>query len=142
MTYEHKVQYYETDAMKIVHHSNYIRWMEEARVHFLEQIGCPLESLEEMGITIPVLDVSCKYINMTRFGESAEVTAFIDEFKGVRMHVKYIIRRSSDGEVSCTAESSHCFLKDGKVINLKRKYPEIYARFESEICNDDGHKNG
>lgn len=29
--YLHKVQYYETDKMGIAHHSNYIRWMEEAR---------------------------------------------------------------------------------------------------------------
>ena len=27
--YEHRAQYYETDQMGIVHHSNYIRWMEE-----------------------------------------------------------------------------------------------------------------
>ena len=37
--YEHKVQYYETDGMGIVHHSNYIRWFEEARVDLLEQLG-------------------------------------------------------------------------------------------------------
>ena len=37
--YIHKVQYYETDKMGITHHSNYIRWMEEARVDFMEQIG-------------------------------------------------------------------------------------------------------
>lgn len=37
--YLHKVQYYETDKMGIAHHSNYIRWMEEARVDFLEKIG-------------------------------------------------------------------------------------------------------
>ena len=36
---EHKVQYYETDGMGIVHHSNYIRWFEEARVGLLEQLG-------------------------------------------------------------------------------------------------------
>ena len=30
--YEHIVQYYETDQMKVVHHSNYIRWFEEARI--------------------------------------------------------------------------------------------------------------
>ena len=36
---EHKVQYYETDGMGIVHHSNYIRWFEEARVDLLEQLG-------------------------------------------------------------------------------------------------------
>ena len=37
--YDHKVQYYETDGMGIVHHSNYIRWFEEARVDLLEQLG-------------------------------------------------------------------------------------------------------
>ena len=34
MEYIHTVQYYETDKMGITHHSNYIRWMEEARVDF------------------------------------------------------------------------------------------------------------
>ena len=37
----HKAQYYETDQMGIIHHSNYIRWFEEARVGFLEEIGYP-----------------------------------------------------------------------------------------------------
>ena len=37
--YTHKVQYYETDKMGITHHSNYIRWMEEARVDMLEKIN-------------------------------------------------------------------------------------------------------
>ena len=37
--YRHIVQYYETDKMGITHHSNYIRWMEEARIDFLRQIG-------------------------------------------------------------------------------------------------------
>ena len=37
--YRHKVQYYETDKMGITHHSNYIRWMEEARIWFLSEIG-------------------------------------------------------------------------------------------------------
>ena len=37
--YIHKVQYYETDKMGLTHHSNYIRWMEEARVAWLEELG-------------------------------------------------------------------------------------------------------
>jgi acyl-CoA thioester hydrolase len=37
--YPHKVQYYETDQMGVVHHSNYIRWFEEARSDFHDQIG-------------------------------------------------------------------------------------------------------
>ena len=46
---EHKVQYYETDGMGIVHHSNYIRWFEEARVDLLEQLGFGYDRIEEAG---------------------------------------------------------------------------------------------
>ena len=47
--YDHKVQYYETDGMGIVHHSNYIRWFEEARVDLLEQLGFGYDRIEEAG---------------------------------------------------------------------------------------------
>ena len=52
--YEHKVQYYETDQMGIVHHSNYIRWFEEARVDVLDQIGIGYKKMEEAGVISPV----------------------------------------------------------------------------------------
>ena len=38
--YEHNAKYYETDQMGCVHHSNYIRWMEEARVDLMDQMYC------------------------------------------------------------------------------------------------------
>ena len=47
--YLHKVQYYETDQMGFVHHANYLRWFEEARLDFLEQIGLPYPMMEEKG---------------------------------------------------------------------------------------------
>ena len=59
--YQHTVQYYETDRMGITHHSNYIRWMEEARVDFLAQLGWNLERLEAMGAVSPVTALDVKY---------------------------------------------------------------------------------
>ena len=52
-TFEHKAQYYETDKMGVVHHSNYIRWFEEARVDFMEKAGLPYDKMEESGIMMP-----------------------------------------------------------------------------------------
>ena len=66
-TYKHKVQYYETDKMGITHHSNYIRWMEEARVNWLEKIGWSFEKLENLGMLSPVVEIKCKYMNSTKF---------------------------------------------------------------------------
>ena len=34
--YLRKVHYHETDKMGITHHTNYIKWMEEARIDFLD----------------------------------------------------------------------------------------------------------
>ena len=67
--YVRKVQYYETDRMGIAHHSNYIRWMEEARTDTLEQIGLPYDKIERAGILIPVLGVACDYSISFRYSE-------------------------------------------------------------------------
>ena len=45
--YERSVYYYETDRMQIVHHSNYIRWIEEARLDWMRQIGWDYKSIED-----------------------------------------------------------------------------------------------
>ena len=35
--YRRRVNYYETDRMGVVHHSNYLRLIEEARLAWIEQ---------------------------------------------------------------------------------------------------------
>ena len=57
-TYLRTVNYYETDKMGVVHHSNYIRYFEEARTYFMEQVGYPYERLEREGIMSPVIGIS------------------------------------------------------------------------------------
>lgn len=59
--YIHKTQYYETDTMKIVHHSNYVRWMEEARCDMLEQMGIGYDIMENKAFSAP----SCPYTAIT-----------------------------------------------------------------------------
>ena len=72
--YEHHAQYYETDQMGCVHHSNYIRWMEEARVNLMEQMGCGYKAMEASGIMSPVLEVHCQYRSMVRFDDHVKDT--------------------------------------------------------------------
>jgi len=46
--YEHHAKYYETDQMGIIHHSNYVKWMEEARLDLMDQIGLNYRQMEDM----------------------------------------------------------------------------------------------
>lgn len=80
-TYIHKVRYYETDKMGITHHSNYIRWMEEARIDFLECIGYSYAQLEHDGIISPDIGVECRYKQPTTFDDEVIITVSVDEFK-------------------------------------------------------------
>ena len=45
--YERTAHYYETDRMGIIHHSNYIRWFEETRIHYLDKAGYPYSEMEK-----------------------------------------------------------------------------------------------
>ena len=38
-TYKRRVKFYETDGMRVVHHANYLRYFEEARVEYLRAGG-------------------------------------------------------------------------------------------------------
>lgn len=123
--YKHKVQYYETDKMGITHHSNYIRWMEEARIDFLSQIGWDYARLESLGIVSPVVSVSCNYKVVTTFSEVVEIETSVKEFKGIKLILSYEMK-NSDGKVVCEATSTHCFLDEsGRPIQLKKQFPEL-----------------
>lgn len=136
MIYKHKVNYYETDKMGITHHSNYIRWMEEARVAYLAEVGWDYDKLESLGIISPVVSVECRYIKTTTFPEEITVNIGVDEFKGVKLKMKYTMT-NSDGDVVCEATSSHCFLdREGVPIKLKKEYPGFYEVLSEAAQND------
>lgn len=124
--YKHRVQYYETDRMGVTHHSNYIRWMEEARIDFLHRIGLDYAKMEEMGISSPVTEVECKFKHSTTFSDEVFISVSLEDFNGVRMKLSYLMENEA-GEIVAEGHSEHCFIgRDGKFIRMKKEYPELY----------------
>ena len=160
--YQHTVQYYETDRMGITHHSNYIRWMEEARIDFMKQIGWEYAKLEERGIISPVLGLSCDYKASTTFSDTVLINIRVLSFTGVRMELAYEMRKAAEpdnlptedqpeiaaadhtsrrfaeGQLVCEATSRHCFLDaDGRPVRLKRDYPDLYECLMRYVVSED-----
>lgn len=128
--YTHTVQYYETDQMQIVHHSNYIRWFEEARCAWLKHIGLSYDKLEEMGILIPVLSVEANYKLSVKYGQSVDIYLKMEKFNGIKASFSYEIYNLEKDTLYTTGKSSHCFLdKNMKIINIKKEFPEVYDKF-------------
>lgn len=131
--YQHTVQYYETDQMQISHHSNYVRWMEEARVAFLAELGFPYEKLEASGLIFPVVSVKCDYKTPTTFADVISITVKVKQFSGVRLVLSYQMTLL-DQTVVCLAESSHCFTtKAGKIVNLKKANQDFYQALVANL---------
>ena len=129
--FERKINYYETDKMGIVHHSNYVRFLEETRCFWLEEIGMPFSVLEENGITIPVLEVHCTYKHHVSFGDVILIKPFMKEYSGVRMTVGYDVVKKITGKTVMVAETKHCFTnKNLKPISLKKYNAEFSHKFE------------
>lgn len=134
--YLHKVQYYETDRMGITHHSNYVRWLEEARVAFLEDIGWSYATLEQNGVISPVVSVECKYLKSTTFDDIISISVTVKEFKGVKLILDYQLINTKTNEIVCQAQSAHCFTtKDGKLLRLTNSHPQ-FAQCLKDRCTN------
>lgn len=128
--YQHKVQYYETDQMKVVHHSNYIRWFEEARIDYMEQLGMPYEDMEKNGIISPVISVEAEYLRMVKFGDTVVIEAKIKEYNGIKLTIGYSVVDESTGMVHCRGITRHCFLNEkARPVSLKREFPQYHEMF-------------
>lgn len=128
--YKHTIQYYETDKMGITHHSNYIRFMEEARIHFLKNSGWPYEKFEAEGVISPVVGVTCDYKKTTTFPDELEIKVGVLEVSPVKFKLCYTMMVND--KVVCTATSTHCFLNTtGRPVSIQKQYPGFYETLQA-----------
>ncbi len=130
--YRRRINYYETDKMQVVHHSNYIRFLEECRMDFMRQVGLDYELLEKSGIMIPVLSVTCNYRKPARFGEIICIVPKMESFHGVKFSMTYKIYSEDFSVLHNNAASEHCFVDfDFRPVRLKREFPHIYEKMKA-----------
>ena len=129
--YLRTTQYYETDQMGVVHHANYIYWMEEARVDYMEKIGYGYDRAVADGIDFALTGITCQYKSMCRFREAIRIEVSIPKISPTRITVGYHMYGAEDGRLRFSAESEHCYFsaKKKRPVALNRELPELYALF-------------
>lgn len=137
MIYSRKINYYETDGMKIVHHSNYIRFLEEARIYYMDKIDLPYNKMEEEGVMIPVTSVNCTYKHPCKFNDEIEIEVKIKEYTGVKLVIEYEIINKTTDLLAVIAETKHCFTdKNMKPISLKKVKPNMHGVIQKSFEDD------
>ncbi|MDL2218083.1 acyl-CoA thioesterase [Christensenellaceae bacterium OttesenSCG-928-M15] len=136
--YLRKAQYHETDQMGIIHHANYVRWMEEARIEYMEQIGYGYDAAVKAGIDFAVTGVTCEYKSMVRFSDTVLIDVSMSLLTQTRMTVRYTIVDAETGDLRFTGESRHCYFSNEKKrpVSLKKALPDLYALFEKQMSKD------
>ena len=129
--YSREVFYYETDKMAVVHHSNFIRWLEEARTKFFDDAGMPYEKTEELGVLSPVTGMSFQFKHFARFGDRFTVRLRMTKYTGVRFVISFVIV-NQDGELLMEGESRHAFVSAGtyRPVPLQKALPRIHERMK------------
>ena len=105
------VRYYETDKMGIVHHSNFLRYLEIARLEWLNKLGIDYNEIEKKGIILPVVDVNISYKQPARYGDALRVQVFLKNRPKVTIDFEYKIINQFN-KLICVAQTKICFLNE------------------------------
>lgn len=129
--YRHIVNYYECDRMGITHHSNYVRFMEEARIDWMDQLGYGFERMEAEGVVSPVMAVALQYKNTTTFKDAIDITLKVEEMGALKISFAYTMKVGD--KVVCTATSTHCFIENNRPVAIEKRFPELYKKIRETI---------
>jgi acyl-CoA thioester hydrolase len=109
--------------MGIVHHANYVRYLEIARIRWLEEHHQRYQRYIEQGIHFATTRVEVDYRKSTRFDDTIEICVWLDWVRGASLCLAYQI--SHDGECVTTASTTHTVINDeGRVRRLPKEHLE------------------
>lgn len=130
--YERRINYYETDKMSVVHHSNYARFLEECRIDFMEFHGLQFTELEERGYMIPVLELESQFVEAVRFGETIKIVIKLEKMTSAKFYFLYIIYDETMTKIKHRAKSTHCILDSSfRPVGIKRLPEDLTRRIMS-----------
>lgn len=119
------MRYAETDQMGVVYHSNFLIWMEVARVEFCRHIGVDYREMEGVdGVVIAVIEVTCRYLSPARFDDEIVVALRVVGSSPRILKFAYEMTCAADGRVVARAETVHMYLgrETFRPVRLPEKY--------------------
>ncbi len=116
----HRVPFYETDAMAVVHHSNYVRYFELARIVWLDEHDVPYREVVEQGLHYATTRVEVSFHRATRFDDRLEITTWLAWVRGASLGMAYVIRCGD--ELIATGSTEHAAVDlEGRLRRLPRE---------------------
>lgn len=107
--YTFRVKYYETDKMQYVHHSNYAKYFETARIEWLRVCGISYKTMEDEGVMLPVVNLNTNFKKPAKYDDLLTVKTAIKQVPDVKIIFTYEVR-NQHSELLTTGESTLVFV--------------------------------
>ena len=130
----HRVPFFETDAMGVVHHSNYVRYFELARVVWLEEHAQPYTAYVEQGLHFATTRVEVDYQHPVRFDEKIEVTAWLAWVRHASLCIRYTIQRGEALVARGATEHAAVSVETGRARRVPRERRDSLRRLAVETA--------
>ena len=132
---KHLTQYYETDQMGVIHHANYVKWMEEARRELFNYLDIDIQGIEVKGVYLAVISQSVNYKRPVKYNETIKIVCKIVGLTSTKIDFSYDFYDAND---NCCAigKTSHCFVdNDFSIVVLKKYFNKEYTALKKEYDN-------
>lgn len=93
---EIRVRYQETDAMGVLHHANYFTYFEMGRTELLRANGHNYRTIEEGGIFMVIVDVSCRYRRPARYDDVLRLRTRLKRATPAKIEHEYELFRGDE----------------------------------------------
>jgi acyl-CoA thioester hydrolase len=114
-----RVIYGDTDQMGVVYYANYLRYFEFARSELLRAHGRSYREMEAEGLSLPVVEATCRYLAPARYEDLLLVGIEVPEVSRVTLTFRYQVTREGESAVLCTGSTLHaCLGRNGKPARL------------------------
>lgn len=111
--YIFRVKYYETDKMQYVHHSNYAKYFETARIEWLRAIGISYKNMEDEGVMLPVVNLNTNFKKPAKYDDELTITTTLKQTPDVKIIFIYKVH-NQDNELLTTGETTLVFVDSVK----------------------------
>jgi acyl-CoA thioester hydrolase len=120
-----RVAFADTDAMGIVHHANYLRYFEVARVEWFRERGIIYNEWQAQGRHLPLVESQCRYKKPARFDDILEVSVQ-PQIDGVRITLQYEVFNQKTKDLLATGFTQHvCVDQNLRVMPLPNELKSV-----------------
>ena len=124
------VRYSETDQMQFVHHSNYLKYFELARLEWLTVLGVSYSDMEKKGILMPVVRANLDFKSPLYFGDEFQVSVVLKNLPRATLVFYYKIFNQQN-KIICSGTTVLAFLSP--LTRQPMRCPEILLEKLVEI---------